>query len=147
MFLSPIPSKGPGISGIKLLVLSRTRRGQTESLKKINNISRLAHYASPVPVPRADGREAQAPENTKWETLPPFPLGISTKTSVVVWEREMHTPRHLIHHQVKDSALAISGVGQVADLQALSMTNALQMTHSTKRKRRKNEILWAHELK
>lgn len=146
MFLSLIPHKGPGISGIKLLVLSRMhQRGQTYSLKKINNISRVAHYASRVLAPQADDREAQPPENTKWETIHRFLQDISTKTYGVVWEIEIHTHRHPIHHQVKDSALAISGMGQVADPQALSsMTNALPMSHATKNW--KNEIFWAHEL-
>jgi hypothetical protein len=82
-------------------------RGKTYSLKKINHFPQLAHYASRVPAPRADDREAWAPENTKWEDRHPFQLDISIKTYGVALEIEMPTHRQLIHHQVKDSALVI----------------------------------------
>ena len=147
MFLSLIPHKGPGTSGINLLVSSPMHRGKTYSLKKINHIPQLAHYASRVPAPRADDREAWVPENTKWGNRHPFQLGISIKTYGVALEIEMPTHRQLIHHQVKGSALVIWGVGQIADTQALlSMTIAPPMNPATKKTKKKNEILWAHEL-
>ncbi|EKV04317.1 hypothetical protein PDIG_16740 [Penicillium digitatum PHI26] len=144
MFLSLIPRKAPGTSRIKLLGLPQIHRGKPFSPKKINKISPVTHCASRALVPRADNRKAQVAENTKQETFPLFQLDISTKTFGVAWEIEVHTHHHLIHHQAKDSVSVDSDMGQVADPHALSVTNALLMSHATKK--RKNEILWAHEL-